>query len=75
MRHGRKKPYSEVGVRRLPCVRCGKPAHAQWNVCADGPYRPIRKACDLKLNRVVLRFMKDPDAEAKIKAYEETLNA
>lgn len=28
-RHGRVKPYTEIGVRRLPCVRCGRPATQQ----------------------------------------------
>jgi hypothetical protein len=38
----RKKPYTEAGVKRLCCVRCGKPAKYQWQICSDGNnYRPI----------------------------------
>lgn len=34
--HGRRQPYTEIGVRRVPCTRCGEPAEYQWQVCADG---------------------------------------
>lgn len=74
MRHGQTTPYTEIGVKRLSCVRCGKPAHAQWNACADGPYRPICKACDIQLNLIVLRFMRDPDWKRKITVYKESVD-
>ncbi len=67
----RTKPYTEIGIRRMRCVRCGEPAHAQWNACADGSYRPICKDCDIKLNKIVLKFMEIEDAEAKMEAYLE----
>lgn len=73
MRHGRKKPYTEVGVKRLPCARCGKPAHMQWRACADGLWRPICKKCDIMLNRIVLIFMKDPDYVTKLEKYRKSL--
>jgi NAD-dependent SIR2 family protein deacetylase len=72
-RHGRKKPYSEAGVKRLPCVRCGKPAYAQWNACADGLQRPICKECDVLLNFIVLMFMEDPDIDEKMRKYVEAI--
>jgi hypothetical protein len=69
-RHGRKEPYTEAGVRRLPCVRCGAASRFQWNACADGNvWRPLCGACDVALNRLVLGFMKDPDADTKADAY------
>lgn len=74
MSRGRKKPYTQIGVRRLNCSRggCKNKAEHQWQICSDGnSYRPICKACDVELNRLVLKFMKDPDAESKIKKYEE----
>lgn len=75
-RHGRSQPYTEAGVRRLPCVRCGAPAVHQWQVCADGRlYRPVCTACDVDLNALVLRWAGDPDAEAKIAAYAERIVA
>lgn len=73
-RHGRTKPYTVAGIRRLSCVRCGKPAEYQWQACADGLWRPICPDCDVALNAVVLRFMRDPEAEKKIEKYKETLH-
>lgn len=71
-RHGRKKPYTEAGVRRLPCFRCGEPARFQWSICADGNlHRPICVRCDVALNTLVLVWANDPDAEAKALAYEQ----
>jgi len=70
-RPGRKQPYTEAGVRRLPCARCGRPAKHQWNACADGNlWRPVCTRCDVALNRLALRFMRDPDTDAKIRNYE-----
>ena len=75
MRHGRKKPYTGIGIKRISCAKCGKPAHMQWYACADGLWRPICKKCDVDLNQLVLMFMKDPDIVAKIQAYQEQMNA
>jgi hypothetical protein len=66
----RTRPYSQAGIRRLPCFRCGRPSEYQWQVCADNNvYRPICKRCDILLNKLVLRFMRDPDREQKIAQY------
>ena len=71
MRHGRREPYTEAGVRRLPCVRCRRRAMFQWNACADGNlWRPLCLECDVELNRLVLRWMGDPDADAKADRYD-----
>lgn len=70
-RHGRRKPYTEKGVGRLPCARCGGRATHQWQICADSNlWRPVCTACDIALNQLVLQFMNDPEWEAKIAAYE-----
>lgn len=72
--YGRKKPYTEIGVRRVPCTRCGRPAEYQWQVCADGRlFRPICKQCDIELNEFVLQFMGFPEdlIRAKMAAYTE----
>lgn len=75
-RPGRREPYTDAGVRRLKCVRCGQPAVHQWQTCADDNlWRPICKQCDVALNHLALTFMKDPDAEAKIAKYREAMNA
>lgn len=73
-RHGRKRPYTAKGVRRLPCVRCGRPAVHQWAACADGNlHRPICTRCDYALNRLVLLFMRDSAAENKLRKYKRGL--
>ncbi len=59
---GRKEPYSEAGIRRLKCVRCGKKSVHQWRVCADGLWRPICRRCDILLNHLTLQFMFPGDA-------------
>lgn len=73
MADGRRTPYTEIGVRRVKCFRCGKPAVYQWNICSDGGYRPICPSCDVKLNRLVLSFMKFPLKEIykKMRRYEK----
>jgi len=74
MKHGRKKQYTEIGLRRLPCARCGDPAYSQWQTCADGNlWRPICKKCDIKLNLLVLVFMGDPEIDEKMEAYRKEL--
>ena len=71
-RHGRRKPYTQAGIERLPCVRCGAPAHASWQACADNRlHRPICLRCDIALNELVLQWMGDPDWRAKMKVYKE----
>lgn len=70
--HGRRKPYSDAGIRRLPCFRCGKPSRFQWNACADGGlYHPLCSACDVELNRMVLVWMNYPNAENVAQGYAE----
>jgi NAD-dependent SIR2 family protein deacetylase len=74
MRHGRRKPYTDQGLKRLSCVRCGSPATQQWSACADDSlWRPICTECDVMLNRLVLLFMCDEEAEEKIDRYQESL--
>jgi hypothetical protein len=74
--HGRRRPYTQIGIRRLPCFRfevCGNMAEYQWNVCADGNlYRPLCAQCDVALNAMVLRWMLHPDAQRLIEDYSGT---
>ena len=75
----RKKPYTEIGIRRLKCFRfdiCGNMAKFQWNICSDGnEFRPICLECDVALNETVLKFMGFADWKEKIKAYKVLKNA
>lgn len=67
---GRKKPYTERGIRRLPCARCGGKATHQWQICSDGnKWRPVCVACDIALNETVLKFMRDGKRKEKIADY------
>ena len=66
----RTKPYTAIGIKRVPCSRCGKPSHASWQACADGrQYRGLCVDCDIRLNSLAMRFMRIPDFEKKIIAY------
>jgi transposase-like protein len=69
---GRRTPYTERGIRRMKCMRCGQPAVHQWQICADGnTYRPICASCDIELNEMVLRFVHDPEWQQKMIQYAE----
>lgn len=69
---GRKKFYTTRGIRRLKCVRCGNTAEHTWQICADGNlHRPLCLECDVALNALVLAWVGDPDAAAKMAAYRE----
>ena len=72
----RRTPYTVRGISRVPCFRCGSPSRFQWQVCADGrQYRPVCLACDVALNDLTLRFMRDPDRKAKMAAYRKRVMA
>lgn len=72
----RKRPYTQIGVRRLMCFRCKtRRAEFQWQICADGNvFRPLCPQCDVDLNEMVLRWVGDPEAEAKLRAYRQRVN-
>ncbi len=61
----RKKPYTQLGIRRVPCERCGKPSDYQWQICATGNlYSGICVECDIELNTLVVEFMGLPESLA-----------
>jgi hypothetical protein len=66
----RRKPYTEIGISRIPCSRCGKPSRYQWQICADGrQYRGVCDECDVELNELVLKFMRFPNADELLAKY------
>jgi hypothetical protein len=72
----RTKPYTDRGISRVKCFRCGGQAFFQWQICSDDRvYRPICIECDIALNEMVLTFMGFPDWEEKIKIYAATKRA
>jgi hypothetical protein len=67
----RKKPYTEIGIRRVPCFRCGEPSSHQWQICALGnKYHGVCRQCDIKLNVLVLQFFGVLKLKAIIKVYK-----
>ena len=71
-RFGRKKPYTNRGIERIPCFRCGAPGYHQWQVCSDRRlYRVLCSPCDIALNKLVLRWMGFKDWVAKLAAYRK----
>lgn len=66
----RRKPYTSLGIKRVPCFRCGDPGAHQWQICADGnQYRAVCTPCDIALNETVLRFMGFRDADVLMAKY------
>ena len=54
----RRKPYTDKGIKRVPCFRCGKPSVQQWQICVlNNEYKGVCKDCDFELNKLVLEFM------------------
>jgi len=58
-------------VRRRKCFRCKtRPGYAVWSICADGNRpRAICRACDITLNRLVLRWAGVANWQQRITAY------
>lgn len=66
----RRKPYSQIGIRRVPCARCGAPSRFQWQICSDGnQFRGLCVECDVALNETVTRFVWGDAREAELAAY------
>lgn len=56
----RREPYTEKGISRAPCCRCGKPSAYQWQCCATGnKWMPLCTDCDIGLNRAMLKAAKE----------------
>lgn len=68
----RRKPYTAIGIKRVPCARCGKPSYAQWNICADGNVpRGLCRSCDVGVNRIVMRYVFGNERAEDINVYAE----
>ena len=64
---GRKKPYTEIGIGRVPCARCGSPSTQQWSICAlNNYYLGVCDKCDLLLNEAVLKLMRVNSCKIKV---------
>lgn len=67
----RTKPYTERGIRRVPCLRCGQPSRYQWNICSLAGRHGVCIECDIELNRTTLAFMRVPNAVWLADEYED----
>lgn len=70
------EPYSALGIKRVPCTRCGAPSQHQWNICMDKvksrtQYRGLCLECDIGLNEVAAKFVfgDTPETATKIETY------
>jgi hypothetical protein len=72
----RRKPYTEIGIRRVPCTRCRLPGRFQWQICADGrAYRTLCARCDVELNELVMRWVWGDAREGDLQRYRERVLA
>lgn len=72
----RKRPYTQRGLGRVPCTRCGAPSRYQWNICAlNNLWHGICAGCDVEFNELVLGFMNVPDWREKAAEYKERVAA
>lgn len=59
LQQGRKKPYTEKGIKKIPCFCCGGKSNQQWQICSlDNKYYAICNQCDIELNNLVLMFFR-----------------
>lgn len=49
----RKKPYSERGIHRVPCIKCKAPSKYQFRICSTDRWTAVCADCDLEINRIV----------------------
>ncbi len=71
----RTRPYTDAGIKRVPCAHCGERSAHQWDLrpCALHARRwfGLCTACDITINALVLHFFNAPDAEALMVDYCE----
>lgn len=71
--HGSVKPYTERGIRRVPCVKCGQKSKYQWSICANkNRSLGVCTDCDIELNRIFLEFANFPNKDELLQAYAES---
>lgn len=76
----RREPYTAIGIKRVPCVMCGQPSNASWNICADAvngktQYRGLCKEHDIGMNEVAMRYVFGDTREADLAAYAAKVRA
>lgn len=72
----RRKPYTNNGIRRVKCFKrgCNERGNQQWQICADKRvFRPICTKHDIEMNRIVLKFLGDPNIFKKMSEYRQKI--
>lgn len=64
-------------IKSLMCcvAGCGRNGYAQWQICADGLWRPYCAEHDARMNYMGMLFQGDPDAREKWERYVEKVGA
>lgn len=70
MRSTRRRPYTERGISRVPCVKCGAPSKYQWRICSTDAWTAVCRRHDIEVNRKIARWAFGSDAEPLLKRYE-----
>ena len=66
----RYKPYTNKGISRVPCAKCGKPSFHQWNICSLGKtFNAVCIECDIELNKLILNFFNVKNKSSILKKY------
>lgn len=52
----RRKEYTEAGIKRVPCAKCGQPSAHQWRICSTSQWTAVCKTCDEEINRMVAEW-------------------
>lgn len=75
----RPRVYTDRGLKRVGCSRCGAPASEQWQLraCVTGRmlWYPLCLAHDIELNRLVVEFLQVPRGDELLAAYIERKRA
>jgi hypothetical protein len=66
--HKRRTPYTERGISRIPCVKCGSPSHHQWRICCTNAYTAVCRPCDETINAIIAKWAFGPDEANKLLA-------
>ena len=68
----RRKPYTQIGIRRLKCCvsGCENRGEFQWQCCATGNlWMPLCVEHDIGMNQMALEYIGHPRTEALVEEY------
>lgn len=72
----RRTPYTERGIKRVPCVKCGKPSAHQWRICSTDAWSAVCSDHDFEINRMVAEWaFGKTKAAPLLRRYQETFRS